>query len=52
MKTISNKMLLKKQVISALNAIEIKGGLQKATQSDQALTGCHTNCTAGTSQKQ
>lgn len=37
-------MLVKKQTISSLNAINITGGLKRATQSDQAATGCQTNC--------
>ncbi|WP_156168499.1 hypothetical protein [Kordia zhangzhouensis] len=43
MKKTTRKMVFTKQVISALNMQQITGGL-RATQSDQALTGCHTNC--------
>lgn len=39
-------MNLQKRVISALNATNISGGLKRATQSDQAHTGCQTNCSA------
>ncbi|WP_420572402.1 class I lanthipeptide [Kordia sp.] len=38
-----------KQTISKLDAKEAKGLVGGATQSNNQMTGCHTNCTAGTS---
>ncbi|MFC4634968.1 hypothetical protein ACFO3O_13690 [Dokdonia ponticola] len=39
------KLTLRKHVISKLSKIKIMGGLMDfATQSDQAQTGCNTNC--------
>lgn len=46
MKKKTNRLSFKRQVISTLNAASIRGGLKRATQSDQAHTGCQTNCTA------
>ena len=55
MKKKLTQMTVNKRVISALNAANITGGYKRATQSDQQLTGCNTNCTAydcSTMQKQ
>lgn len=39
------KLMLRKHTISKLSKIKIIGGLiDFATQSDQAQTGCNTNC--------
>ena len=44
MKKKTNRLAFKRQVISTLNMMNIRGGLKRATQSDQAPTGCNTNC--------